>query len=114
MRFPPGLMAVLCACMDGSGAALAETESAFQTLNVEKVFNRRGNDLSFGTGVLWVKSGFSVLRIDAASNETTEIPLPGAPTRQRRIIAGELAVSIADTGEDTVFKIAPGSLDVTL
>jgi streptogramin lyase len=92
----------------------SEVDRPFEELVVEAEVTRKGENSEFGYGALWVRTGFTVTRIDAETYAVTEISLPGASQRQRGIAVGEGAVWIGDIGKKVIFKVDPTSSEVTL
>jgi streptogramin lyase len=92
----------------------SDVDRPFEDLVVEAEVERKGQNSEFGYGALWVRTGFTVTRIDAGTYTATEISLPGASQRQRGIAVGEGAVWIGDIGKKVIFKVDPVTSEVTL
>jgi streptogramin lyase len=61
-----------------------------------------------GFGSVWMMNDRNnLMRIALADNAVTEIPIDGAPAEERRTVAGEGAVWVADTYGQTIYKVDP-------
>ena len=107
-----GLFAAMLFCWLSSSGCWALEDVPLEDLTVEAEFPLSASytdTTEFGFGSFWATHGFELLRIDAASNLVTEIPLDGATGRQRGITVGEGAVWVPDVGKGVIFKVDPAT-----
>ena len=73
-----------------------------------------GNVIVFGFDALWMAGGPNLVRVDAADNAATVIPLPGAHGHTRALATGEGGVWVASADAELVYKVDPVSNAVLL
>jgi len=98
--------------------AQATEEPAAGTLDIEAQIPLDlggGRWMAFGFDSLWTLNAANLVRVDAATNNTTKIELPGfLGDHTRQLDVGEDAVWVASVGSGTVYKIDPATNTVAL